>query len=629
MNARLTRRGAYFVAVLIACAGMIRWHLAMPMAAAEKPVSVPSSDAAESGVDTESAANEVDRSPIDFVLSRDASWMVVANQTSHTLSLLDLATGHVLHEVACGRRPTALALSHDGKHVLATASYSGELYRFIVAGDKLHEVDRIALGFEPWGVVVTSDGNTAYVALAAAAEVAEVDLVRMEVRRRIAVGRWPRFLALTPDAQRLAVGTSGEGGVSVVDTAAGERVFQENFVGMNLGAMWPSRDGRHVYLPWITYLNNPITEHNIRRGWVLASRIARVDVREHVRREAISLDPPGEAVADPHAVALNDDESWMVATAAGTHELLVYRMKGLPWQDYGGPGDHIAIELRNAPDRFDRIELGGRPTAVRFCNDGRRVWVANYLLNCVQEVDIVERKLIRSIDLGGPEKPSLARKGEAVFLDARKSLDQWYSCFSCHFEAGPNRPTVDTRNDGGFQNTYKSIRGLYNVARTGPWTWHGWQNDLRAAMRKSLAETLLAPDTPRRADLKALVAYFESLEGPPNWHRQPDGTLSKAAQRGKLVFQGQTAGCATCHNGPEFTDGEIHDVGTGEPNDKYEGYNTPSLIGVGRQVRWLHHGHANSLEALLTEEHSPAKVTDNGNLTPAQRADLIFYLQSL
>lgn len=629
MKARIARYGSLLLSAIVIVTVIGSWQLNVNVSAAVKPAGAKTPQSSDS-IDSEiPSTDEIDRSPVDFVLGPEESWMVVANQTSHTISLVDLSSGQVLQELPCGRRPTALAMQSDGKHVLATASYSGELIRYAVDGQSLREVDRLFLGFEPWGVAVNRDNKTAYVALAAADLVAEVDVERMEVRRQIAVGSWPRFLTLSADASRLAVGTSGEGGVSVIDTAKGERLFQENFVGMNLGRMWPSKDGQHVYLPWIAYLNNPITAHNIRRGWVLASRIARVNVREHLRREAISLDPPGEAVADPHAVALNDDESWMVATASGTHELLVYRLKGLPWQDYGGPGDHIAHELRDNLNRFARIELGGRPMAVRFCSDGRRVWVANYLLNSVQEVDIEAREVHRSIDLGGPEEPSLARQGEAVFLDGRKSLDQWYSCYSCHYEAGPNRPTVDTRNDGGFQNTYKTIRGLYNVASTGPWTWHGWQDDLRAAMRKSLAETLMAPDTPRRSDQSALVAYLESLSPPPNWHLEADGSLSESALRGKAVFEGTTAGCVNCHCGPEFTDGEIHDVGTGEPVDKYDGYNTPSLVSVARQVRWLHNGHAESLEELLTGEHNPANITANGELTPSELADLIAYLKTL
>lgn len=629
MKGQLARGGLLMLASIGVCLMMGRGRLLTIATAAEKPAADQASQAIEPGNETTATVADVDRSPVDFVLAPDESWMVVANQTSSTLSLVNLTTGRVLNEVSCGRRPMDIELAPDGKHLFVTASYSGELIRFKVEDNQLHEIDRLALGFEPWGLAITPDGNTAYVALAAGDCVAEVDLPRMELRRKISVGKWPRFLALSANAQRLAVGVSGDGGVSVIDTEKGEQVFQENFVGMNLGRMWPSKDGEHVYFPWITYLNNPITEHNIRRGWVLASRIARVNVREHVRREAISLDPPGQAVADPYAVALNHDESWMVATASGTHELLIYQMKGLPWQDYGGPGDHIAHELRDNPDRFDRIELGGRPMAVQFCSDGRRVWIANYLLNAMQEVDIHDRKILRTIELGGPEEPSLARTGEAVFLDARKSLDQWYSCYSCHYEAGPNRPTVDTRNDGGFQNTYKTIRGLHNVAQTGPWTWHGWQDDFRAAMRKSLAETLMAPDTPRRDDLKALVAYLESLTPVPNWYRNADGSLPEAAERGKAVFAGEVAGCINCHNGPEFTDGEIHDVGTGEPNDKYDGYNTPSLVGVARQVRWLHHGHAESLEELLTGEHNPEQVTGNGTLSPSELADLIAYLQTL
>ena len=86
-------------------------------------------------------------------------------------------------------------------------------------------------------------------------------------------------------------------------------------------------------------------------------------------------------------LALSPDEAWLVSAASGTHELLVYRMEGLPFQDYGGPGDHIDTGLLNDSERFYRIPLGGRPMAVRFARDGRRVFVANYMLNAVQVVD--------------------------------------------------------------------------------------------------------------------------------------------------------------------------------------------------------------------------------------------------
>src|SRR5262249_24076192 len=210
-----------------------------------------------------------------------------------------------------------------------------------LADRNLAPVGSVRLGFEPHGVAVSPDGTLAYVSLTTAHQIAVVDIAKLEVLDRIAVGRWPRYLALSPDGKRLAVGANGDGGVSVVDTGLRKALYLERFGGINFGQMQVSADGKHVYFPWMVYGHNPITPNNIRLGWVLASRIARVRLDAHVRREAIALDPRGEAVADPHGLALSPDEQWVVCAASGTHELLVFRLPGLPWMDYGGPGDHI------------------------------------------------------------------------------------------------------------------------------------------------------------------------------------------------------------------------------------------------------------------------------------------------
>ena len=96
----------------------------------------------------------------------------------------------------------------------------------------------------------------------------------------------------------------------------------------------------------------------------------------------------------------------------------------------------------------------------------------------MQVVDLAERKVVRTIPLGGPAEPSLARRGEAIFYDARRSLDQWYSCHTCHYEGGTNSVTTDTTNDG-TPFTFKTVLPLHHLHETGPWTWHGWQTDLR------------------------------------------------------------------------------------------------------------------------------------------------------
>jgi cytochrome c peroxidase len=122
---------------------------------------------------------------------------------------------------------------------------------------------------------------------------------------------------------------------------------------------------------------------------------------------------------------------------------------------------------------------------------------------------------------------------------------------------------------------------------------------------------------------------LRTLELPPNPHRGPGGALTPAAERGEQVFRSEKAGCSVCHSGSLFTDGQIHDVGLGSSDDRYQGYNTPSLLGAYRKVRLLHSGRATSLEELLSGPHNPANVTGMGELTDEERQDLVAYLMSL
>jgi hypothetical protein len=146
-------------------------------------------------------------------------------------------------------------------------------------------------------------------------------------------------------------------------------------------------------------------------------------------------------------------------------------------------------------------------------------------------------------------------------------------------------------------------------------------------MHQSFTTTMLG-EAPSDEDKHALLTFLGSLQAPPNPFR-PGGELTEAGKRGKLVFESSKAACADCHNGPHLSDGKIHDVGLGSPTDRYQGYNTPSLLGVYRKLRLLHSGRARSLERVVTDLHSPEKVNGEGELSEQETADLIEYLKSL
>ena len=566
-----------------------------------------------------------DRSPVDLVLSQRNDWLATVNQTSDSVSLVRISDGAVLDEVIVGEHPTGIVIHPAGDHLLVSASYSGDLYFLSVAEERLRVDAKLFLGFQPTGLAISPDGALIYVTLTDADQVAVVDFASRSLLRKIDVGRWPRTIAVSNDGSRLAVGTSGDRGISIVDAKESRLLQIDQFIGLNIGQMQTSKLTDEVYFPWMVYRRNPINQGNIRLGWVMASRLGRIGFDESAHREALSLDPPGRAVADPHGLALTDDEKTVVISASGSHELLVMQREGLPFLERGST-DHIDRELLNDPERFYRIELGGRPMGLRIARDNRKVWVANYLDNSVQEVDLIERRRVRRIFLGGAETPSLARRGEAIFYDATRSLDQWYSCHSCHYLGGSNAVAIDTLNDKSAF-TFKSVLPLYELGETGPWTWHGWQMDLVDAMKHSLETTMVGPK-PTDEDALAIAEYLSSLKPPPNPYRLESGVLSPAAKRGREIFVGQKGGCIDCHHGDMHSDQQVHDLGLGSTADAYKGYNTPSLKGVFRKVELLHDGRASSLDELLSGDHAPEKVHGQ-EISKEEKSDLIEYLKTL
>jgi YVTN family beta-propeller protein len=557
--------------------------------------------------------DEKDRSPHDVALSPDGRWALTANATCDSASLVDLAEGRVVAEVAVGRRPFSVAWR--GSRAVVTNWLADTVTVLDVAPPKLAVAATIEVGDEPRGAAI--DGDRAFVACSGDDAVAVVDLRARKVSERVAVGDEPWHVALTPDGRRLAVGHALSLDVRVLDAVALKPLHAVGMRGHNLRRLAVSKDGAWAYVCNIAERGTPATRQNIDRGWVIGNRLSRVPLAEEGLRETIALDARGAAVGDPDGVAVSPDGGLLAVAAGGTGELVLLRLP-LPFVASGGPGDHIEPELRRDAKRFRRIALGGRPLACAFAPDGRSVVVANYLSNALQVVD-VETGAGVTIDLGGAARPSAARLGEAVFYDAKRSFGGWYSCHTCHVDGHTNGATFDTLLDGKYGNSKKTL-SLRGVGRTAPYTWHGHQKDLRASLDQSLTTTMQGPK-PSAADLDALVAFVSSIEFAPA--RAP----SEAAKRGEGVFKAK--GCAKCHAGPDYTAPGVFEVGLESPADLHKGFNPPSLRGAGTRGPWLHDGRARSLEDLLRRHHRPSKLAEVEDPTEEELKELVEFLKSL
>jgi YVTN family beta-propeller protein len=579
---------------------------------------------------------EPHRSPIALALSPDGRHLLTANQTAGTVSLVDVVAGKVLHEIPTGDRPAGVAISADGRTAAVTHWYGYDLARLKIEGGRLEVTGRVEVGPEPRGVAISADGKTAYVAVGVANEVVKVELDSMKVTARVAVGREPRGIALSPDGSLLLVGNARSQDVSVISTASMGVYRTIAIEGDNLRQVAISADGKKGYVANMRNRGFATTSNNIDLGWVLGQRLTRVDLDSTEPSFAtISLDPRGKAAADAHGVAIGGDGRLIAVSLGGTHEVMIFRtdQRRLPWR-LNGSRDLIQTELLNRDGRFRRVSLGGRPTELAFAPDGKTLYVANYLADAVQVVDAEAARLIGTIPLGAPKELSLARKGEILFHAAERSFNQWYSCNTCHSDGHTNGLNFDTLNDGrqdlstAHLRSRKKVPTLRRVTRTGPWTWHGWQDELDDAMLESFTKSMQGPK-PKGDEVKALVAYLETLDYPRNPYVDRSGQLSPEAERGRAVYRSSKAACNTCHGGPELTDGKIHTVGLEEHDDAYKGYNPPSLRGTYDKDPYLHDGRSTTLREALFGPHSAEAVTGLGELSEQELSDLEAYLKTL
>jgi YVTN family beta-propeller protein len=581
------------------------------------------------------ATEEPHRSPLALALSADGARLLVANQTAGSVSLVDTRAHRVLDEQKTGDRPAGVAISPDGDRGIVTHWYG---YDVVVLGLKDGHISlgaRIAVGPEPRGVVLSADGKTAYVAVGVANEVVRVDVEGQKVTGRIGVGREPRGIALAPGGSRLVVSNARSQDVTIIDAKAWAVVRAVPIDGDNLRQVTVSADGKSGYVANMRNRGFPTTRNNIDLGWVLGQRLTRVDLEGPPSYSTLSLDVRGEAAADAHGVAASADGKFVAVSCGGTHEVMIFRtdLKPLPWRP-NSSRDLIAPELLKNDGRFRRVALGGRPTEIVFAPDGKTLFVANYLADAIQVVDAEKARLDKTIPLGGPKTPSLVRRGEIVFYDARHSFNQWYSCNTCHSDGHTNGLDFDTQNDGRqdlstfHQRSRKKVPTLRRTTKTKPWTWHGWQTDLADAMLESFTKSMQGPK-PKSEDIQALIAFLDTLDYPKSPYREPDGGLSAAAKRGEAVFRSEKAACSTCHSGPEFTDGKVHIAGLEERDDAYRGYNPPSLRGIYDKDPYLHDGRARTLREALSGPHNCQKVTGIAELADQELNDLIAYLKTL
>ena len=175
---------------------------------------------------------------------------------------------------------------------------------------------------------------------------------------------------------------------------------------------------------------------------------------------------PGMALATPFAIQVSDDDSTLVATAAGSDKLFTV--------------DAASGEV------LGRIPVGAVPRGIALENaeDGKPLlaWVFNAVANSVSVVDVSDAanpRVVGFVPLEDPTHPQV-KLGRTWFNDADASSTGTFSCASCHPDGHTDqllwviKTPVVTGGDQIMPRSTMPIRGLRD---TEPYHWDGIPGD--------------------------------------------------------------------------------------------------------------------------------------------------------
>ncbi len=596
----------------------------------------------------------------------EALYAFVADEDGHAVSVVDVARGAVVDTAPLPGAPGHVVV-HRGGLAVAIRNTT-EVRTLTLRGDakapKL-TVDEAALTVPLDPLALLDRGDSLFVASASSAILFEVAGPGKAAMAPVRLPRDPRALVATDDgALRIAHATGStvttvapDGSVDGVSMDLGETCTEAMIDECMTTVKPPSLQsyavatfGKFVLVPSVSSLTDgpfPV---------VVRKPPARPDVGDPFARVAPSNAPPSQAAAAPVPFGFDADPTTGGYGGGNVAVPITFRIDAL------GPTKTPFRLANTAPDGRFGVHDCTLPRGVAVDAEGGQLWVA-----CLGEGKIVRHLLketARALDVrakdsvdvpgvtavafdasastlvayapfarklsflaldkgkaGAPrtvDLPALAgeraisdelRRGRELFFttDRRISMGK-KACASCHPDGG---------DDGLAWPTPEGKRRTLALAgRLGEegFGWRGAHGKLEAHIKNTITINLRGKGLPD-ADLAALSAYVRSMKAPT---ARP---LDTEAARGKVVFSGPAADCASCHVPSRmFTDGLPHDVGGGA-------FRTPSLIGIAGRGRFFHDGRYRTLDELLTGTNG--KMGQTAALSPVDRAALKAYVETL
>ena len=590
-------------------------------------------------------------SPYNLAVSPDGARLYVVAQEANLLQAVDIKSGRVLDAIRVGERPHSVVVKSDGETAYVSNQWADNIS---VINLEIAEVsDTLYAGSGPAGLVLSRDEKFLIVVDSYSSEVSFIDLETGSEVRRLMAGNNPVDADLSSNGQLIYVssrrtlpqpyGTPPVTEMTVIDAGrqrvAERKIFRNAYLMENV-AFSPTGD---LALATLIRPKNLIPSIQVEKGWMMTHGIGIIEPGKDGRIIQLLTDEPNAYYSDPFDIVITPDGQKAFISHSGVNYISVLDLSKIRIllesstdEELRTYSNHLGISSRYV---IKRIPTGANPKGLVLSPDGHYLYVAERLEDRIAVIDTRELETIRMLDLGGPKKITIARKGRRIFNHSGGTFQTQYGCYTCH---------PDSHEDGLVYNMAGKDMGrnlantqtLRDIGEIPPYKWNGKNSSIYKQDGMRFSTILTRTEAFDYDELDALVAYIVTgINNPPNLRYNPNGELTEAQKRGKAVFyrthdnfgneipEGNR--CITCHPPPYFTNMRMADVGTLSETDDPMLFDSPQLNNIYESAPYLHDGRAATLEEIWTKYNDHDEHGVANDMLKDQLNDLVEYLKSL
>lgn len=576
----------------------------------------------------------------------------IADRDNRALHRVDLVSGSVTTTALRCAPEQVLVLDSDRVAVTLRECNEVEVLAMSATGEGF-ELGHANVAAEPWGLAIGPSG-TLLVTSAFGRTLTALDTESLTARFSLPLAREPRGVVVTPDGQRAFVTHAVGDALSVIDldggangeaasvrrvSALGGRYRNRVDAMIGAGTLHPSSSlaytavlsasGSRLFVPHLVVQNGEGTTRVIASGYggvsieedTSAPSVAVLDVaRERVlgAREGApsktfisistsslaqtSVAPSGSPIRQARAAAVLGDSIFV--TSLGTNELVEL--------------DARSLDPALATGRV--FEVGDGPTGVDVDPQTAIAVVWNQGSHDLSVVSLASG-MVETLPVAEDPLPSHLARGRQLFHDEtnRRISRDGRACASCHPE-GRDDGLVWRLGDGPRQTL-----SLAGRLEHGPYGWHGAHAKLEDNIRETSMR--LGGQGLSEADLAALASYLrEGLSVP--MREPPSAAEASLVERGRDLYTSEKLGCNSCHGLDQGTsDHAVHDVGSRAKGESRAAFRTPPLRLLEASAPYFHDGRYATLEALLDDNLD--RMGQTSHLGSEDRAALLAFLRTL